>query len=654
MDLKKVFLCILIIQTGFIFSQFKGTYQFPEKFNQGYFFDPVLSYQKLNEVKIAGFTEDQVDIYKIHKTFDVQRQFDNNVYYLEWYELEKYLYKLVDTILPIEIKLKQPYDVFIERDIDFNAHALGNGFVFANIGLLANCNNEAELAYILGHEIGHSIFNHGYMINSDFISAYNHNNISQTSKEYLLMFEKSRKAELQSDSFAYACLNKAHLNLNTIKNSLNILQFSESSSLFYINKTRRGSYKDFMNTFATHPNSTERKKLLNTFRNHSTIKGSNFIIDSLYFKKMKRIAHEECKKISMESGDFENSLKLSFIDYLQGDDALKNLYYIFESIRRMLYRDPKIKDKGFLAEDLQYSEFEYFNSSILKKPEILFIDSLQFDKASSHELLINKEKPFNTYEEAYLYFVNLAETKGFNEVFFSKALFYYSKKDETKFKENILKYIEKGGGIFTDCANNLNQYGFPYIKDGKTTVLIDNSTNFSSSDNYYHSLQRISYNKEVHELFKNDTSKVQLTLMNELLGVRPKMLYNYQKLKWNLFQLYNETDAENYYKKRYMAKEDMEERAKRNKFNKNLIIYVPEWYKWFKENNFNGVAYQKMDYSYKSIRETEEYTNSYDLGYFNFFDNRPFFGKCIRNGNIRKQKTVDMAADAREYLFYKE
>jgi hypothetical protein len=654
MNYKKTLLLFFIIQTGFVFSQFKGTYQFPEKFNKSYFFDPVASYQKLSTVKIPGFTEDQIDNYRIHKTFDVQRQFDNNAYYLEWYELEKYLYKLVDTILPLEVKSKQPYDVFIERDIDFNAHALGNGFVFANIGLLANCNNEAELAYILGHEIGHSIFNHGYMINSDFISAYNNNNISQTSKEYMLMFDKSRKAELQSDSFAYACLNKVQLNLNTIINSLNILQFSEASSLFYVNKSRRGSYKDFMNTFGTHPNSAERKKLLNSFRKKTKVNGSNFIIDSLYFKKIKKIAHEECKKISMESGDFENALKLSFIDYLHGDDGLKNLFYIFESIRRLLYRDPKIKDKGFLAEDLQYSEFEYFNSSVLKKPEVLFIDSLQFAKASSHPLLTNKEKPFNTYEQAYLYFINLAEIKGFNEVFFSKALFHYAKKDEIKFKENLLKYIEKGGGIFTDCANNLNQFGFPYIKEGKTTVLIDNSTNFSSSDNYYHSLQRISYNNDIHEIFKKDSAKVELTIMNELLGVKPKMLYNYQKLKWNIFQLYNETDTENYYKKKYQAKENMDERAKRDKFNKNLIIYVPEWYKWFKENNLNGIVYQKMDYSYKSVRETEEYTNSYDLGYFNFFDNRPFFGKCIRNGNIRKQKTVEMVSDAREYLFYKE
>ena len=98
----------------------------------------------------------------------------------------------------------------------------------------------------------------------------------------------------------------------------------------------------------------------------------------------------------------------------------------------------------------------------------------------------------------------------------------------------------------------------------------------------------------------------------------------------------------------------MDERELRNKFNKNLIIYVPEWYKWFAENNFSGVLYQRIMFEYQTVMAPEEYHNFYSIGYFNFFDNRPFFAKCVRNGNIRKQKHEDMAKDLREYLFYKE
>ena len=44
---------------------------------------------------------------------------------------------------------------------DINAFALPGGYVYVTLGLMAMVNSEAELAGILGHEIGHIIFHHG-------------------------------------------------------------------------------------------------------------------------------------------------------------------------------------------------------------------------------------------------------------------------------------------------------------------------------------------------------------------------------------------------------------------------------------------------------------------------------------------------------------
>jgi len=44
---------------------------------------------------------------------------------------------------------------------DINAFALPGGYVYVTVGLLALVNSEAELAGVLGHEIGHIIFHHG-------------------------------------------------------------------------------------------------------------------------------------------------------------------------------------------------------------------------------------------------------------------------------------------------------------------------------------------------------------------------------------------------------------------------------------------------------------------------------------------------------------
>lgn len=130
----------------------------------------------------------------------------------------------------------------------------------------------------------------------------------------------------------------------------------------------------------------------------------------------------------METGDFESVMKLSFTDYLKGDENLKNLFYLLEAIRKYIYAHPEYSNKGFLAEDLQFTEFENTNYSILKKPEILFIDSLDYLACSKHPLLKDETKPFNTYEQAYLYFSNIAIAKKLNEAEFSRSLYYYSKK----------------------------------------------------------------------------------------------------------------------------------------------------------------------------------------------------------------------------------
>ena len=647
-----ILLIFILLQVSSYYAQLKGgSYQFPERFSPNYFFDPNLSYQKIKDVQVKGFTPEQMDFYKIQKTYNTQRDFDNNSFYMEWNELENYLYKIIDTIIPQEIKIKQPLDVFIKRDIEYNASALGNGFVYANIGLLANCKSEAELAFILGHEIGHSIFNHGYMINADLVSAYNRNDISSTIANYYKMFEKEQYAELQSDSFGAKCLNKASYNLLAVKPFLSMISYNEFTSKFYVKEGDRLSYSNYMSKFGSHPSFSKRSKEFDKYISKKNIKGRNYIIDSVYFQKVKKIAHDECKKISFEEGDYENAMKLSFIDYLQGDNGLKNLFYLFESIRRYLYTHPEYGNKGFLAEDFQFTEFENTNYSILKKPEILFNDSIGYLKSSNHPLITEAQKPFNTYEEAYIYFVEMAIERKFNEGVFSKALYYFSKKDEIKFKFFNNLYLENGAGIYKSFAENLKTYGFPYITSGKTAILIDNSTNYSESDNYYHSLSRIKYSPAIKEIFKNDTSKAKITLMNDLLGIRPRELYNYQKLTWNITQLYNQNDEEIFYKLRYLKKESMEEREIKNKFNKNLMIFIPDWFTWFSDTNLKGILIQQIQYKYAYVTDENEYMNFYKIQYLNFFDNRPYFGKCMRTATFRKQTSVQMANEVKEYLW---
>lgn len=59
-----------------------------------------------------------------------------------------------EALIPRKIK------IFTLLSSDANAFSLGNGIIFINIGLVTKIKSEAELAFIISHEISHDIENH--------------------------------------------------------------------------------------------------------------------------------------------------------------------------------------------------------------------------------------------------------------------------------------------------------------------------------------------------------------------------------------------------------------------------------------------------------------------------------------------------------------
>ena len=53
-----------------------------------------------------------------------------------------------------------PWEFHVVNDAAVNAFALPGGFIYVTRGLLAHMNSEAELATVLGHEIGHVTARH--------------------------------------------------------------------------------------------------------------------------------------------------------------------------------------------------------------------------------------------------------------------------------------------------------------------------------------------------------------------------------------------------------------------------------------------------------------------------------------------------------------
>jgi predicted Zn-dependent protease len=77
-------------------------------------------------------------------------------------ELQLYVNRIGQNLVSqLSDKVFPRYYFRIVDSSEINAFALPGGYVYVTLGLMAMVNSEAELAGVLGHEIGHIIFHHG-------------------------------------------------------------------------------------------------------------------------------------------------------------------------------------------------------------------------------------------------------------------------------------------------------------------------------------------------------------------------------------------------------------------------------------------------------------------------------------------------------------
>ncbi len=78
--------------------------------------------------------------------------------------ISKYINKVADNVLKNHPDLREKIRFYVTKSPSVNAFSTDKGMIFINIGLIAQLSNEAELAFILSHEIIHYTEKH----NMDF------------------------------------------------------------------------------------------------------------------------------------------------------------------------------------------------------------------------------------------------------------------------------------------------------------------------------------------------------------------------------------------------------------------------------------------------------------------------------------------------------
>ncbi|OAB61044.1 hypothetical protein AY599_15440 [Leptolyngbya valderiana BDU 20041] len=118
------------------------------------------------------------------------------------------------------------YEFYVVRDDTLNAFALPGGKVFVHTGAIQAARSEAELAGLLGHEVGHAVLSHGFQ------RIVTNNLLSNLAREIpfgdllgtLVSLDYSRKHERQSDILGTRVINSAGYAADGLRNFMETLR----------------------------------------------------------------------------------------------------------------------------------------------------------------------------------------------------------------------------------------------------------------------------------------------------------------------------------------------------------------------------------------------------------------------------------------------
>lgn len=176
-----------------------------------------------------------------------------------------------------------PYTFQVIDDKSINAGATMGGFIYINTGLIAAADNEAELASVMAHEIGHIAKRHaiGQMRQSALAqgvataAGVNRNILVSIGVDLALQRPHSRKDEFEADQQGLQTLTRAG--------------YAPSAMVSFMQKLLKsgGSVPTFM---STHPNTSDRINALERAIKPATANAGNGLDNNAYKNKIRAIS----------------------------------------------------------------------------------------------------------------------------------------------------------------------------------------------------------------------------------------------------------------------------------------------------------------------------------------------------------------------------
>jgi hypothetical protein len=304
-------------------------------------------------------------------------------------EITNYLNAIADVILKDNQELRKKISIFTLKSPVVNAYSYDKGYIFINIGLIAQVESEAQLAYILCHEISHYTKQHhinSFVLN-DRIDRQKYD--GNTEEKLIEKCQYSKEYESEADMEGFKLFERTTYDLHQAEKGFAVLQYShlpfelvefnknyfETSTyvlpdryfLKEVSAIKDNSAED--DTKRTHPNTKKRRQAIaEIISNRDNSKRVSAIVGQSRFEYVRDLSRMELCRLYLKIRDYPNALYASYIlakkfpsNQYVAEVMAKSLYGIsLYTNNELKYNEDSHLENGIVS----YSDIESFPQQI--------------------------------------------------------------------------------------------------------------------------------------------------------------------------------------------------------------------------------------------------------------------------------------------------
>ncbi len=251
-------------------------------------------------------------------------------------KLCQYISKVADELLKNDLELRKKLRFYVLKSQSVNAFATDRGSIFITVGLLAQLENEAQLAFILSHEIVHYTNSHartGYVENERIERGDGKYQRDNWDKE-LNKNKYSKELELEADVEGLKFYLKSNYTLEALHSVFYILQYAHipiddipfdttyfndtnftlSSEYFKKELKAIEAIDDEDDQYLTHPNTNKRRSIVASEIEGKSNEGRvKFINSEKEFYDIQLLARFELSNLFTKDRKYAESLYNSYL-----------------------------------------------------------------------------------------------------------------------------------------------------------------------------------------------------------------------------------------------------------------------------------------------------------------------------------------------------